>query len=103
MAGKSPGRQATTQRGWIAQLGLGRSLTRRQLNLVARLQSGATLTHDVQGTGRFRLLDGTHERTVLLQTVLALLDAGVLHKAMLGQCFLNTGSPEQETSQHDDV
>lgn len=64
-----------------------KKLSEPQQSLVGKLRSGARLSHST-ATGLFRLKDGRIERTIHPATVQSLIDVGVLHKDMCGDCYL---------------
>lgn len=63
-------------------------LSEPQQALVEKLKAGATLQHEAQTTGLFRLTHGGRARSVHPATVQSLLDRGLMRKDPLGRCCL---------------
>ncbi len=63
-------------------------LSEPQQTLIDKLKAGATLQHEAQTSGLFRLTQNGRARSVHPATVQSLLERGFLRKDALGRCFV---------------
>ncbi len=68
-------------------------LSEAQQIIITRLQAGASLLHEAQTTGLYRMTYEGKARTVHPATVRSLISIGMLEIDLFGRCGLSTSAP----------